>query len=111
MKILFLDQSGQLGGAELSLTDVAQSYQDNCLVGLFADGPFRQLLEQKQIPVQIIANSQIKVSKDSHFFDGLGSIKVIAPLIARVAKLARKYDLIYANTQKALVVEIGRAHV
>ncbi|MFM7438577.1 MAG: glycosyltransferase, partial [Snowella sp.] len=104
MKILFLDQSGQLGGAELSLTDVAQFYQENCLVGLFADGPFREFLEQRQISVQILATTPIKVSKNSSFFESLSSISIITPLIARVVKLARQYDLIYANTQKALVV-------
>ena len=40
MKILFLDQSGKPGGAELSLIDVAKPYRDRCLVGLFADGSF-----------------------------------------------------------------------
>jgi glycosyltransferase involved in cell wall biosynthesis len=104
MKILFLDQSGKLGGAELSLTDVAKSHRENCLVGLFADGPFRQLLEQHHIPVQVLATQQIKVTKDSSFINSLSSISSIAPLIAKVAKLAQNYDLIYANTQKALVV-------
>lgn len=104
MKILFLDQSGKLGGAELSLTDVAKSHRENCLVGLFADGPFRQLLEQHHIPVQVLATQQIKVTKDSSFIKSLSSISSIAPLIAKVAKLAQNYDLIYANTQKALVV-------
>ncbi|NEP14464.1 MAG: glycosyltransferase family 4 protein [Symploca sp. SIO2C1] len=104
MKILFLDQSGKLGGAELSLTDVAKSYRENCLVGLFADGPFRELLEQEQIPVQVLATEQIQVSKDSNILQSLVSISSIAPLITRVAKIAHHYDLIYANTQKALVI-------
>lgn len=46
MKILFLDQSGKPGGAELCLIDIAKPYRDNCLVGLFADGDFRTLLEK-----------------------------------------------------------------
>ena len=104
MKILFLDQSGKLGGAELSLTDVANFYRENCLVGLFADGSFRELLEQKHIPVQVLATQKIKISKNSSIIDSLGSISSIVPLIAKVAKLASNYDLIYANTQKALVV-------
>ena len=53
MKILFLDQSGKLGGAELSLADVATTYRDRSLVGLFADGAFRELLEERKIPVKI----------------------------------------------------------
>jgi glycosyltransferase involved in cell wall biosynthesis len=35
---------------------------------------------------------------------GLGSLSSLLPLIARVVQLSQNYDLIYANTQKALVV-------
>jgi glycosyltransferase involved in cell wall biosynthesis len=104
MKILFLDQSGKLGGAELSLLDVAKPYRDRSLVGLFADGPFRHALEQQQIPVQILTTESIQVRKDSNLLKSAGSLGSLIPLIWRVAQLARNYDLIYANTQKALVV-------
>lgn len=104
MKILFLDQSGNLGGAELSLSDVAKHYRDQCLVGLFADGPFRELLEQQKIPVEVFNTGQIKVSKEDNIFTSLSSISAIIPLVFKVAKTARKYDLIYANTQKAFVI-------
>ncbi|MEB3277717.1 MAG: glycosyltransferase [Lyngbya sp.] len=104
MKILFLDQSGKLGGAELSLADVAYSYRENCLVGLFADGDFHQLLEQHKIPVKIFTNQSINVKKDSGILQSLGSFSAIAPLILNVAKIAKNYEIIYANTQKALVV-------
>ncbi len=104
MKILFLDQSGKLGGAELSLTDVAKQYRESCLVGLFADGPFRNLLQQQQIPVKVLATQPIRVSKESSFIQSIGSIKSLVPIITDVVGLAREYDLIYANTQKALVV-------
>jgi glycosyltransferase involved in cell wall biosynthesis len=104
MKILFLDQSGKLGGAELSLTDVAKQYRESCLVGLFADGPFRNLLQQQQIPVKVLATQPIRVSKESSFIQSIGSIKSLVPIITDVVRLAREYDLIYANTQKALVV-------
>ncbi len=104
MKILFLDQSGKLGGAEISLADVAKYYRDNCLVGLFADGPFRDLLEQQQIPVRVLTTQPIQVSKNSGVLESLKSISSIVPLIIQVTQIARNYDLIYANTQKALVV-------
>ena len=42
--------------------------------------------------------------KDSSFLESLGSIGSIVPLITKVTNLAQNYDLIYANTQKALVV-------
>lgn len=104
MKILFLDQSGKPGGAELCLIDIAKPYRDSCLVGLFADGPFRNLLEQQHIPVQVLATQPIQVRKESSLAQGLGSLGSLVPVIAQVVRQASEYDLIYANTQKALVV-------
>jgi glycosyltransferase involved in cell wall biosynthesis len=103
-KILFLDQSGKLGGAELCLADIAKPYRDSCLVGLFADGSFRQLLEQQQIPVQVLSTKAIEVRKESGLAKGVSSLGQLLPEISRVVALSRNYDLIYANTQKSLVV-------
>ncbi len=104
MKILFLDQSGKPGGAELCLIDIAKPYRNDCLVGLFADGSFKDLLEKNHIPVQVLTNKAIQVKKESSLSQGLASITQLAPLITKVVKIAQNYDLIYANTQKALVV-------
>ncbi|ACC81485.1 glycosyltransferase family 4 protein [Nostoc punctiforme] len=104
MRIFFLDQSGKPGGAELCLIDIAKPYSHSALVGLFADGPFKDLLEQNHIPVEILATQTIQVSKESSLAQGLKSLGQLAPLITKVIKKAREYDLIYANTQKALVV-------
>lgn len=104
MKILFLDQSGKPGGAELCLIDIAKPYRDNCLVGLFADGLFRELLEQQYIPVEVLTAQSIQVRKESNLAQGLSSVGSLAPLIALAVQKAREYHLIYANTQKALVV-------
>ncbi|QLE41451.1 glycosyltransferase family 4 protein [Nostoc sp. C052] len=104
MKILFLDQSGKPGGAELCLIDIAKPYGDRALVGLFADGPFKDLLQQNNIPVEVLATQAIQVRKESSLLQGFKSLGQLAPLIIKVVKKARKYDLIYANTQKALVV-------
>ena len=104
MKIFFLDQSGKLGGAELSLLDLAKFYQKNALVGLFAEGVFREKLEQHNILVEVLTQKSINVSKDSGLTQGLNSLLSLFPLILKTAKIARDYDLIYANTQKALVI-------
>lgn len=104
MRVLFLDQSGKLGGAELSLLDVASAYVDRGLVVLFEDGPYRQRLEQADIPVKVISGASIAISKDSGLLNGLGNGIKLLPLIQQVAKLAQDYDVIYANTQKAFVV-------
>lgn len=104
LKILFLDQSGKPGGAELCLLDIVKPYRDRCMVGLFADGGFKDLLQQQQIPVRVLTGQALKVNKDSGLLQGASSLGQLLPLIARVAKIAREYDIIYANTQKALVV-------
>lgn len=104
MKILFLDQSGKPGGAELCLIDIAKPYRDRALVGLFADGSFKTLLQQHHIPVEVLINQPIRVRKQSNLFPAFASLGQLAPLVAKVVQKAIEYDLIYANTQKALVV-------
>ncbi|MBG1262608.1 glycosyltransferase family 4 protein [Nostoc commune] len=111
MRILFLDQSGKPGGAELCLIDIAKPYcvgfasrRHRALVGLFADGPFKDLLQQNNIPVEVFVTQAIQVRKESSLLQGLKSLGQLVPLITKVVKKAREYDLIYANTQKALVV-------
>jgi glycosyltransferase involved in cell wall biosynthesis len=104
MNILFLDQSGHLGGAELSLADVTLPYRDRCLVGLFADGPFREYLQQRSIPVSVLSHRPICIQRTSGLLHSLSQARFLLPLILQVAKIARRYDLIYANTQKALVI-------
>ena len=104
MKILFLDQSGKLGGAELSLLDLAKFYRDSCLVCLFADGSFKTALMRNKIPVRILSKRSLKISKDSNYWQSIRNIGQLIPLIIEVAQLSHDYDLIYANTQKAMVV-------
>lgn len=104
MNILFLDQSGKLGGAELSLLDVASAYRDRCLVGLFADGTFRFALEKRHIPVQVLTSQVLKIQKDSGLWKSLGSLGQFLPLVWQVIRLSHRFDVIYTNTQKAFVV-------
>ncbi|MBW4578144.1 MAG: glycosyltransferase [Tildeniella nuda ZEHNDER 1965/U140] len=104
MKILFLDQSGELAGAELCLLDIVQPYRDRCLVCLFTDGPFQATLKKRGVPVQVLATKPMRVRKESGLVQGLQSLGQLLPLALQVARLSRNYDLIYANTQKALVV-------
>ena len=104
MKILFLDHSGVLGGAELFLLDIARPYQDSCLVGLMSEGSFKARLEQEHIPVRVLGQRAIAVKRDSSIWQNFLSLGQIVPLIAEVAKLSRDYDVICTNTAKALVV-------
>jgi glycosyltransferase involved in cell wall biosynthesis len=104
--ILFLDQSGELGGAELCLADLAEFCRDRSVVLLFQDGPFAALLRTKKIPVIIATLSKmaVRVNKSAGVFAYLYSIPGMALLVYRAIRLAKDYELLYANTAKALVV-------
>ncbi len=104
MRILFLDQSGSLGGAELCLLDIAKTYRQSSGVLLLSDGPFRALLETHGIAVQVVGKEAIVLRKGASLLKSIGKIGQIVPRITQVADVARKYDLIYANTPKALVI-------
>jgi glycosyltransferase involved in cell wall biosynthesis len=104
MKILFLDQSGQLGGAELCLLDLAKFYGDRCLVALFESGPLVDRLQQQNTPVQVLQPQALHMRKDSGLLQGLRQIDRLIPLMTQVSQLARQADVIYVNTAKALVV-------
>jgi glycosyltransferase involved in cell wall biosynthesis len=104
MKIFFLDQSGDPGGAELCLIDIALLYRETCLVGLFADGGFKDLLEENDIPVTVLSSKAIQVRKDSSLLQGFSSLRQLIPLMIQTVHFSRNYDLIYANTPKALIV-------
>jgi glycosyltransferase involved in cell wall biosynthesis len=105
MRILFLDQSGKMGGAELSLLDLAKDYRETSRVALFQDGPFRKALEAAQIPVTVLSHSApIDVGRDSTGWKALKETGTLLQLVRRAANLGRDYDVFYANTLKALVV-------
>ena len=103
MKVLFVDQSGKLGGAELSLVDVASAFGSDSSVALFEEGPFLSRLEAAGIDVQLLKNRSIESRKDHGLLQGLKTMIQALPLIQELTNLAKGYDIIYANTQKAFI--------
>jgi glycosyltransferase involved in cell wall biosynthesis len=101
-----MDQSGELGGAELCLADLAESCRERSAVLLFQDGPFAGLLRARNIPVIIVPLpvAAVGVSKSAGVFAYLWSFPGISLLIIRTIRLAKDYQLLYANTAKALIV-------
>jgi glycosyltransferase involved in cell wall biosynthesis len=104
-RILFVDHAGVLGGAELSLLDLARQLRDRSAVLLFADGPFRQRLEAEGVTVELLASDAklLAVRRDA----APSPVQMLRPLwgLARqVSRIGRRYDVLYANSQKAFVV-------
>lgn len=104
MRILFLDQTGKIGGAELVLLDNAKFYRDTSLVALFEDGDFRHLLEKNGVSTVVLSQKKINFKKGSSIFRGILNIFTIFHLISKILFIEKEYDLIYANTLKSFVL-------
>ena len=104
--ILFLDQSGELGGAELCLADLAEFSGEHSAVFLFQDGPFAEFLRARKIAVHVavLPRTAGRVGKAAGLFAYLRAIPGMGLLIYRAMRVAKDFDLLYANTAKALVV-------
>jgi glycosyltransferase involved in cell wall biosynthesis len=102
MKILYIDQTGQLGGGELSLFDWLRICPGDARVVLFEDGPFRPMLEEIGIPVEVLPLAGLKeVRRESGLLKLVSTLPALLSLRKRLAEAAQQADLLYANSQKA----------
>ncbi len=107
MNPLFLNHTAELGGAELELLDHAQAYPHG-KVACFAAGPLVDALREAGVDVAVL-NTSVDLTRVKR-----GSLAGLSPagafgllrLAFDVAKLARDYDVIFANTLKALLVGV-----
>ncbi|MGU7781182.1 glycosyltransferase family 4 protein [Burkholderia sp. PU8-34] len=100
---LVLDQSGVLGGAELSLLEIMKHMRANADVLLFDDGPFRAALDEIGARVDVVDQGALAgVRKQGGV--SAGALKELIRLVRDVARRARRAEVIYANTQRAMVV-------
>jgi glycosyltransferase involved in cell wall biosynthesis len=105
MKILYIDQTGQLGGGELAILPWLRAHSDGARVVLFEDGPFRPLLEECGIPVDVFALDTLKgVRRESGIASIFSSLPAFASLRRRLTRLAEGFDVLYANSQKAFLL-------
>ena len=105
MKVLFVDQTGQLGGGELSLLDIVRRTSHTAEVVLFSDGPFRKLLEEIPMPVHLLATGSAgEVRREAGIASLLFAGPAFVELRNKLAKIAKGFDVIYANSQKAFLV-------
>jgi glycosyltransferase involved in cell wall biosynthesis len=104
-RILAVDQSGVLGGAELSLLEIVKALRSRIEVVLFDDGPFRIALDQAGVSVNVLdAGALRQVRKQGGSLPKGQALKGIVSLVRETARRARKADVIYANTQRAMVI-------
>jgi glycosyltransferase involved in cell wall biosynthesis len=104
-RVLFLDHVGALGGAELALIDVVRAYRETSTVLLFADGPLRDRLTAEGVRVEIVDGGDAlhAVRRESRW-PGVAAASRVLSLAWQIVPVARKHDIIHANSQKAFVV-------
>lgn len=101
MKILFLDHTGQIGGAELFLLEIAQQYRD-CLVVTFEEGPFVEALREAGVSVKCFEARDIERFRRTSGIDvALSLAPSLLALLKEITNISADFDLIYANSKKA----------
>jgi len=105
-KVLFLDQTGRLGGAELMLLDIAAARAADSEVILFQDGEFRTALEAVGVKTRVLrlGDEASAVDKQAGMIRAMRSIPGILRLALQTALAARSFDVVYANTAKSLII-------
>ena len=103
-KIVFIDHTAVMGGAELSLLDLATAYAATSKVLLYEDGSLRERLEQNKVTVEVDQASAAMLGlKASGGISSLAYIPELWKIAGRVCRTASGYDLIIANSQKSFV--------
>lgn len=103
-KILFVDHTAVMGGAELSLLDLATAYSQTSKVLLFKDGSLRDRLEKAGVKVSIAQASETMLNlRTSGGLNSLTTVPELWNIAGHMTQEAKGYDLILANSQKAFI--------
>ncbi len=107
-RILFIDQTGQLGGAELCLADITAHFSKSSRVLLLSDGPFAEVLRERGSEVRVLPASynMDAVEKNSGIWDLVRVAGTFPRALLSIRKEARDADLLYLNTPKALILGV-----
>ena len=107
-RILFVDHAAVLGGAELSLLDIAIAMRDRGAVALFEDGPFAAALVGAGVAViPVAAGAGLNAAKKDSRIPGLGAVRAAARATFDLARSARPFALLYANSPKSFLVSVA----
>ncbi|MGI4862017.1 MAG: glycosyltransferase family 4 protein [Janthinobacterium lividum] len=87
------------------MLELCERAQFSWQVILFGDGPFREKLAALGGRVDIVSSAAVdSVKKDDQSSSVFRAVSGVVKMITRVAKVAKSCDIIYANTQKAVVI-------
>ena len=104
-RVLFIDHTGQIGGAELILLDVVEG-RSRSSAFLFEDGPLRAALTERKLNPVISkwGRGLSRFRRESSWFAAIPLMTRLAAIVTEIAQMARSHDVVYANSQKAFVL-------
>lgn len=103
-RILFVNYAAVLGGAELSLLDIATAYRETSQVLLFNDGPLQERLEKAGVRVRVLPAPQVlQTVRTSGGLSALKTFPALWWMARRVVEVGQDFELIHANSQKAFI--------
>ncbi len=109
-RILFVDHAAVLGGAELSLLDIAIALRERSNVVLFEHGPFEERLRANGVAVRILGGSgALRSIKKSSTIPSARSVLAVSNLARDLARTAREHEVLYANSPKSFLVSAAAA--
>lgn len=105
-RVLFVDHTAQLGGAELSLLSAAKAFRATGHTVLFEPGPFLERLHASGLSASVLPAPAFlqDVRREGGVGAALASVPGLLRLAARLARRARAFDVLLANSQKAMLV-------
>jgi glycosyltransferase involved in cell wall biosynthesis len=112
-RTLFVSHTGQLGGAELVLLDLASGFRTESSVFLLAGGAFREALAARGATVIVARGGTdfARIKRDSSLLRALGYAGPLAGAVLELTGHARQHRVVYANSQKAFVVSAIAAYL
>jgi glycosyltransferase involved in cell wall biosynthesis len=104
-RVLFVDHTGQIGGAELILLDIIAGRQRSS-VFLFERGPLSQAVTERRLNLIVSkrAAGLTRFRRDSSWLSALPLLGRLGGIAVEIARSAWTHDVIYANSQKAFVL-------
>ncbi len=104
-RVLFVDHTGQIGGAELILLDIVEGRKQSS-VFLFETGPLGEALSERQLKLITSkwGNGLSQFRRDSSWLAALPLAGRLAAIVVEIAQASRTHEIVYANSQKAFVL-------
>ena len=104
-RVLFVDHTAVLGGAQLSLLDIAIGLRQRGAIALFEAGPFSDALVASGVAViPIAAGASLRSIKKQSRLPSPSALVGTGRAVMELARVARPFDLLYANSPKSFLV-------